>query len=53
MLQKEDIRAIASNYIIWIMIAVALLAIVMIFIFSLKNQGLALIDNVKNMFSGR
>lgn len=45
-------RGIASEYLPWILIAVAILVIVMIVIFILKGKGVSLIDQIKNIFRG-
>jgi len=44
-------RGVISEYLPWILIALAVLAIVMISIFVLKGKGNALVDLIKNMFS--
>ncbi len=43
-------RGIISEYLPWILIAVAVLAISMIAIFVLKEKGISLIDQIKNLF---
>ena len=43
-------RGIISDYLPWLLIAVAVLAIVMITIFLLKEKGVLLIDQIKNLF---
>jgi hypothetical protein len=43
-------RGIISDYIPWLLIAVAILAILTISIFVLKDKGIAVIDNLKNIF---
>ncbi|MEK6926332.1 MAG: hypothetical protein AABW50_03575 [Nanoarchaeota archaeon] len=45
-------RGIISDYLPWIIIAVAVLAIVMISIFLLKNQGINLLDKIKGLLRG-
>ena len=45
-------RGIVSDYLPWLLIAIAVLAIVTIFIFVLKGKGISLIDQVKNLFGG-
>lgn len=45
-------RGIVSDYLPWILISVALLAIVLISIFLLKNQGINLLDKLKGIFGG-
>ena len=42
-------RGIVTEYLPWIIIAVALLAIIMITILLLKGQGEGLIDKIKNL----
>jgi len=43
-------RGVISEYLPWILIAVAVLVIVMIVIFLMKNQGITLIEKIKNLF---
>ena len=47
---KKRNRAVISDYLPWLLIAVAILAIVMIAIFLLKEKGFSLIDQIKNLF---
>jgi len=46
-------RGVIPFYVIAISIAVALLAILMIVLFLLNEQGILLIDKIKNLFRGR
>jgi len=46
-------KGIIADYLPWLLIAVAVLAIIVIFIFVLKGQGISLIDQIKDLFSGR
>jgi hypothetical protein len=46
-------RGIITEYLPWILIAVAVLAIVMIAIFVMKGKGFSLIDQIKDLFKGR
>jgi hypothetical protein len=46
-------RGIISDYLPWLLIALAVLAIVMIAVFYMKGQGVSLIDQIKNLFRGR
>ncbi len=46
---KENKKAIITEYLPWLLIALAVLAVVMILIFSLKGQGISLIDKIKNL----
>ena len=45
-------RGIVSEYLPWILIAVAVLAVVMISIFIMKDKGFSLIDQIKGIFKG-
>ncbi len=44
-------KGIVSDYLPWIIIAVAVLVIVMITIFLLKGKGVSLIEKIKDLFS--
>jgi len=46
-------RGVISDYLPWLLIAVAVLAIVMVTIFLLKEKGFSLIDKIKDLFTGR
>lgn len=46
-------RGIVSEYLPWILIAVAVLVILVIASGFLKEQGASLIDKIKNLFVGR
>lgn len=41
---------IVSDYLPWLLIAIAVLVILMISIFVLRGQGISLIDKLKNIF---
>jgi len=43
-------KGIASEYLPWLLIAIAVLAIVMVTIFLLKGKGISLIDKIKDLF---
>lgn len=45
-------RGIVSDYLPWILIAVAVLVILMISIFILKGRGFSLIEQLKSLFRG-
>jgi len=45
-------KGVVSEYLPWILIAIAVLAIVVIAIAVLKGQGLNLIDAIKDLFTG-
>ena len=46
---KKNKRGIITEYLPWLLIALAVLAIVIIFIFTLKEQGISLIDKIKDL----
>lgn len=46
-------RGIVSEYLPWILIAIAVLAILMITMFVLKGEGISLIEKIKNLFTGK
>ncbi len=46
-------KGVISNYLPWILIAIAVLAIVMITIFLLKEKGFSLIDRIKDLLRFR
>ncbi len=43
-------KGVISDYLPWLLIAIAVLAIIMITIFLLKEKGVLLIDQIKNLF---
>jgi len=45
-------RGIISEYLPWLLIAIAILAIVMISIFIMKGKGIDFIEQIKNLFRG-
>jgi len=46
-------KGIVADYLPWLLIGIAVLAIMMIFIFFLREEGVSLIDQIKNLFRGR
>lgn len=48
--RKKNIKGIVSDYLPWLLIAIAILVILMIAIFVLKNQGTSLVDKLKGLF---
>ena len=42
-------KGIITEYLPWLLIALAVLAIVIILIFTLKEQGISLIDKIKDL----
>jgi hypothetical protein len=45
-------RGIVSEFLPWLLIAIAVLVILMITIFILKGTGFSLVDKVKSIISG-
>lgn len=45
-------RGIITEYLPWILIAIAVLAIIMVSIFIFKDKGTSFIDQIKNIFHG-
>ncbi len=43
-------KGVISEYLPWLLIAIAVLAILMITIFLMQEQGVSLIDKIKNLF---
>ena len=43
-------RGIVSEYLPWLLIAIAVLAIIAITILLLKEKGISLIEQIKNLF---
>ena len=48
----KDKRGIVSEYLPWILIAVAVLVVLMLAIFYLKNNGNSFLGAFKNLFGG-
>ena len=45
-------KGIVSEYLPWVLIAIAVLVIVLISIFLLKDKGISLIDKIRGIFRG-
>ena len=45
-------KGIVSEYLPWVIIAVAVLVILMIAIFFMRSKGTSIIDGLKNLFGG-
>lgn len=43
-------RGIINEYLPWLLLAIAVLAIIVIAIVSMKESGVSLIDQIKNLF---
>ena len=52
-MKKRNKKGIVTEYIPWLLIALAVLAIIVITIFVLKEKGISIIDSIKNLFKGR
>jgi hypothetical protein len=50
---KSNKRGIVTEYLPWILIAVAVLVVLVIAAYFLRQGGIGLIDKLKNIFSGR
>ena len=48
--ERKNRRGIATEYLIWLSIALAVLVILMISIFILKGEGVLLIEKIKDLF---
>ena len=46
-------KGVVSDYLPWILIAVAVLALLFVAIFVLKEKGISIVDGLKNLFRGR
>jgi len=45
-------KGIVSEYLPWILISIAILAVLMISIFLLKGKGISILDGLKGLFRG-
>ncbi len=50
MFKRGDKKGVITEYLPWLLISLAVLAIVMITIFFLKQEGTSLIDKIKDIF---
>ena len=50
---KKNCKGIISEYLPWILIALAVLVILMMAAFILKEKGVSVIDSLKNLFRYR
>jgi len=53
MKKKMKKKGIVSDYLPWLLIALAVLTIIVIAIFFMKKSGFSLIDKIKVLFGGR
>lgn len=49
-MKKMNKKGIVTEYLPWLLIALVVLTIVVITIFLLKEKGVSLIDQIKNLF---
>jgi len=49
---KRGKRGIVSEYLPWILIAVAVLVILVLAVALLRGKGISLVDQIKNLFGG-
>ncbi len=52
MKKRGNKRGVISEYLPWLLIGIAILAIIMISILLLKGKGFEFIDQLKNLFRG-
>ena len=48
---KKRKRGIVADYLPWLLIAIAVLVVLMISIFILREKGISLIDKIKDLFT--
>jgi len=46
-------KGVVSSYLPWLLIGIAVLAVVMITIFLLKERGFSMVDKLQDLFRGR
>jgi len=51
-MKKRGKKGIVTEYLPWMILAIAVLAIIMFIIFSMKEQGFTLIDKIKGLLRG-
>jgi Na+/H+ antiporter NhaC len=49
MVERRGRRGVVTDYLPWLLIGIAVLAIILIAIWSMKSQGISLIDKIKNI----
>lgn len=52
-IRKKNKKGIVTDYLPWLIIGLAILVIIFISIFVLKEKGTSFIDQIKNLFRGR
>ena len=53
MKKRQNKKGVVSDYLPWIIIAVAVLVVLLVAAFFLRGQGINLIDKIKGLFTGR
>ncbi|MBI2044954.1 hypothetical protein HYT23_02765 [Candidatus Pacearchaeota archaeon] len=51
-MKKSVKRGVISDYLPWILIAVAVLVIVLLAVFVIKGKGISIIERIKSLFGG-
>lgn len=49
-MKKVNKKGVVTEYLPWLLIAIIILVIVVISIFFLKEKGVSLLDQIKNLF---
>ena len=49
-MKERNKKGVVSEYLPWLLIALVVLVIVLISVFFLKEKGISLIDQIKNLF---
>ena len=49
-MKSKNKRGIISDYLPWLIIGIVVLVIILLAIFLLRGKGIALIDQIKNLF---
>jgi len=50
---RKNRRGIVTEYLPWLLISLAVLAILVITIYFLREKGISLLEQIKNLFGGR
>ncbi|MEK6898028.1 MAG: hypothetical protein AABX28_01575 [Nanoarchaeota archaeon] len=53
MRKRDGKRGIISDYLPWILIALAILVVMLLAIFILKEKGASVVEQIKNLFGSR
>ena len=52
MVEKGIKKGVVADYLPWLLMGLAVLVIIMISIFLMRNKGVSLIDQIKGIFGG-